>query len=112
MSNRWGIPYETEEMVKKRDLKCIYCGIAFSDSKSSRKSRSTWEHIINDIRLNGPDNIAICCCSCNASKGTKKLEDWLKSKYCISKSISSETVAPVVKRHLNQGLEKNKKACP
>lgn len=100
MSNRWGIPNETEELVKKRDLKCIYCGIDFTDSDDSRKSKPTWEHIINDIRLNGPENIALCCCSCNASKGSKKLEDWLKSKYCYNKSISLEIVAPIVKRYL------------
>lgn len=100
MSNRWGIPHETEELVKKRDLKCIYCGIEFNDLDNIRKTKPSWEHIINDITLNGRENIALCCISCNASKGTKKLEDWLKSKYCIKKGISSETVAPVVKRYL------------
>lgn len=102
MSNQWGISYETEVIVKKRDVKCIYCGIEFSASSCSRKSKPSWEHIINDIRLNGTDNIAICCCSCNASKGAQKLEDWLKSKYCLTKSISSETVAPVVKNMLKK----------
>jgi hypothetical protein len=53
MSNRWGIPIEIEEVVKKRDIKCVYCG----------------------IELTGADNIALCCWSCNASKGRKKLED-------------------------------------
>lgn len=102
MSNRWGIPNETEEIVKKRDLKCVYCGIDFSNSDKSRKSKSTWEHIINDIRINGPENIALCCFSCNASKGSKKLEDWLKSEYCLKKGISVETVAPIVKTYLDK----------
>lgn len=100
MPNRWGIPYETEVIVRKRDLKCVYCGIEFTDSACSRKSIPTWEHIINDIKMNGPDNIAICCCACNASKGAKRLEDWLKSKYCTTKNISLETVAPIVKNSL------------
>ncbi len=104
MSNRWGIPKETEEIVKKRDLKCIYCGIEFTTSNDSRKSKPTWEHIINDIRLNDPENIALCCSSCNASKGSKRFEDWVESKYCLNKGISSETVAPIVKRY----LERNK----
>jgi hypothetical protein len=42
------------------------------------KTKATWEHIINVIRINGPENIALCCSSCNASKGNKKLEEWLK----------------------------------
>ena len=98
MANKWGIPIEVEEFVKKRDLKCVYCGIEFSND--SRKTKKTWEHIINDIRINGKENIAICCGSCNASKGNKKLSDWLKSKYCINKGISINTVAPVVRKHL------------
>ena len=98
MSNRWGIPKEVEEFVKQRDLSCVYCGNAFDSS--SRKTKATWEHIINDIRLNSPDNIALCCCSCNASKGNKLISYWLESKYCESKGINSLTVAMVVKAHL------------
>lgn len=108
MSNRWGIPIETEELVKQRDIKCVYCGIEFTGFDNSRKSKPTWEHIINDIRLNGSDNIALCCWSCNASKGRKKLQDWLKSKYCFNKIITAETVAPVVKRHLDTISDTNK----
>lgn len=104
MPNRWGIPKETEALVKRRDLKCVYCGIEFTASDDSRKSKPTWEHIINDIRLKAPENITLCCGSCNASKGSKRLEDWLESKYCLNKSISIETVAPIVKRY----LERNK----
>jgi len=98
MSNRWGIPQEVEDIILQRDLKCVYCNIEFSNI--SRKSRQTWEHIINDIRINNSDNIALCCCSCNASKGSRTLENWLESNYCKSKQISKETVAPIVKKHL------------
>jgi hypothetical protein len=103
MANRWGIPKDVEEYVKKRDLKCIYCSIEFTTSNVSYKSRPTWEHIINDIRINGSENIAICCGSCNASKGTKQLEEWLKSKYCITKGITIESMASVVKKHIPSG---------
>jgi hypothetical protein len=102
MANRWGIPNETEDIVKRRDLRCVYCGIVFTNSVESRKSKPTWEHIINDIRINGPENIALCCFSCNASKGSKKLNDWLKSKYCFKNNITVETVAPIVKTHLDK----------
>ena len=111
MSNRWGIPFETEVIVKNRDQRCVYCGREFSDN-GSRKFKPSWEHIINDIRINGPDNIALCCCSCNASKGTKKLEDWLKGKYCCTNNISINTVAKVVKEYLTRKLNEQIKACP
>ncbi len=100
MANRWGIPKEVEKIVIERDRKCVYCGILFIESDKNRKSRRTWEHIINDVKINGADNIALCCGSCNASKGNKSLEDWLKSKYCINKGISIKTVPMVVRKHL------------
>lgn len=100
MGNRWGIPSEVEALVINRDTKCIYCGVVFTKSSESKKSRQTWENIINDIRINGQENIALCCGSCNASKGAKKLEDWLNSKYCIIKGITIDTMAPVVKKYL------------
>lgn len=98
MANRWGIPKDVEEFVKKRDLMCVYCEIQFTSSHVSYKSRPTWEHIINDIRINGPENIALCCGSCNASKGAKRLENWLKGNYCNTKGITINTVALVVKK--------------
>lgn len=102
MANRWGIPKEVEEFVKHRDLSCVYCCISFVNSIPTHKTRPTWEHIINDIRINGVDNIVICCGSCNASKGTKILKDWLKSKYCETKGITVDNVAVVIKEHLNR----------
>jgi len=100
MANRWGIPKEVEEYVKKRDSNCVYCGIPFGNSLATQKSRPTWEHIINDIQINGTDNIALCCGSCNASKGAKTLEYWLCGKYCTTKGISKDNVAPIVKVYL------------
>jgi len=100
MANRWGIPKDVEELVKQRDLSCVYCGVSFTNSVVTNKTRPTWEHIINDIRINGPENIALCCGSCNASKGTKLLADWLNTKYCLTKGITINNVAPVVKKQL------------
>jgi hypothetical protein len=100
MPNRWGIPIEIEALVINRDRACVYCGIRFIESDPDRKTKKTWEHIINDMRKNGSDNIALCCGSCNASKGNRALEVWLKSKYCVTKAINYDTVAQVVKNHL------------
>lgn len=63
----------------------------------SKKSRPSWEHIVNDIRINGIENISLCCVSCNSSKGAKLMEYWLQSNYCKRKGITVDTVAQVVK---------------
>lgn len=102
MANRWGIPRDVEEIVKQRDFNCVYCGISFINLTYTHKTRPTWEHIINDIRINGPDNIALCCGSCNASKGSKLLVDWLNGKYCETKRITKDNVATIVKSHLSR----------
>lgn len=101
MANRWRIPKDVEEFISKRDTKCVYCGVVFSTKNNSRKNKQSWEHIVNDIRINGTDNIALCCMSCNASKGSKLLEDWLKTDYCRKKEITVDSVDDVVKMALN-----------
>lgn len=100
MANRWGIPHDVETAVIARDKSCVYCGVLFDNN--STISKKTWEHIINDTALNGADNIALCCRSCNASKGNKILKDWLQSPYCQRKNINKNTVASVVKKHLEK----------
>ena len=82
--NRWGIPAGIKEEVRERDRGCVYCGTQMIERvtpNGSRKSLATWEHIVNDASLITRGNIARCCVACNASKGTKKLADWLKSSY-------------------------------
>ena len=97
MGNKWGIPKKIEEYVLKRDLSCVYCGVDFSINHESRKTKPTWEHIVNDILITSKENIALCCTSCNASKGAKLLEVWIESSYCKSKRVNKDNVAQVVK---------------
>ena len=99
--NRWNIPEWLEKEVKTRDKFCVYCGVEMVDKRptgGSRKSVATWEHIINDASIITRENIARCCVSCNSSKGTKDLREWLKSSYCKKKNINKDTVAEVVKK--------------
>lgn len=98
MANRWGIPNVVEKYVQERDSACVYCGVEFSNNNSTRRTKASWEHIVNDIRMNGVDNIALCCMSCNASKGAKVLSVWLDSNYCTKNNITADTVANVVKK--------------
>ncbi|HXT02336.1 MAG TPA: HNH endonuclease [Elusimicrobiota bacterium] len=96
--NRWNIPPWLEVEVLARDTSCVYCRVPFQ--KSSRKSLATWEHIVNDARIVTRENIALCCFSCNSSKGAKLLAKWLESAFCRSRGITRESVADVVKRAL------------
>jgi len=98
--NRWNIPSNLEEEIILRDQECVYCGCKFSDN--SKKTTATWEHITNDMRIITRENIARCCSSCNASKGSKLLSDWLDSKYCKTKGINSLSVAHVIQEALSK----------
>lgn len=98
MANNWNIPAWLEKEVRERDKKCVYCGVEFTSSKVSKKTAASWEHIINDAKIITRENIALCCCSCNASKGQKQLSAWLESKYCQNHNINENTVFPIIKQ--------------
>jgi hypothetical protein len=103
MANNWNIPTWLEIEVRERDKACIYCGVEFTSSKVSRRSAASWEHIINDATIITEENIALCCCGCNASKGQKQLSVWLQSKYCKERGITPASVAPIIKKALLKG---------
>ena len=51
--------------------------------------------------------IAICCGSCNSSRGAKSLLGWLETPYCKERNIKYSTVALVVKNYIDK-YEKGK----
>ena len=114
--NAWNIAPSLEHEVRARDRNCVYCGVAMLQTVprgQSRKVVATWEHIINDARIVTRENIALCCCACNASNGQKALVDWLQSAYCLQRRITEDTVAPIVREALtiardapNQAMER------
>jgi hypothetical protein len=100
--NKWGIPKDIEIMVLERDTACVYCGTDFRHTSKTRKDKGSWEHIINDTSITTLENIVICCGSCNSSKGTKSLNQWLQSEYCRRRNINKDTVAGIVKLHIEK----------
>lgn len=98
MANKWNIPDWLENEVRKRDRACVYCGIEFTPAKISKKSAASWEHIINDATIITRENIVLCCCGCNASKGQKQISTWLQSNYCKDRGITADSVAPIIKQ--------------
>jgi 5-methylcytosine-specific restriction endonuclease McrA len=103
MANKWNIPPSLETEVRNRDLVCVYCGQAFTSPKVSARSSPSWEHIINDATIVTRENIALCCRGCNASKGQKRVSDWLLSPYCQKRGITAGTVAPIVQQAILTG---------
>lgn len=104
MANTWNIPDWLETEVRARDKACVYCRQPFTPYKLSKKSAASWEHIINDAKIITRENIALCCCGCNASKGQKQLSVWLESKYCEARGITKESVALIIKQAIADGL--------
>lgn len=103
MANNWNIPAWLETEVRERDKACVYCSAEFTHAKVSRKFAASWEHIINDATIITRENIVLCCCGCNASKGQKKLSVWLQSKYCIERGINWASVAQIIKQAIANG---------
>jgi hypothetical protein len=103
MANNWNIPVLLEREVRERDKVCVYCGVEYTSAEVSMKSAASWEHIINDVTIISRENIALCCCGCNASKGQKQLSVWLLSKYCRERGINPDSVAPIIKQAIANG---------
>lgn len=103
MANNWNIPQWLEIEVRARDISCVYCSCRFLLPKKSAKRSASWEHIINDESVITRENIALCCRSCNASKGQKSVSEWLRSRYCIERAITPESVAPIIKAAIANG---------
>ncbi len=97
MANKWNIPSWLEEDVRRRDISCVYCGVMF---KNNSCDMASWEHINNKAKDVEKWNIALCCRSCNSSKGVKNLIDWLKSSYCLDKNINEKTMADIIRKYI------------
>ena len=105
MTNNYGMPDWLEKKVRNRDKFCVYCHVKLKEYyKGKGKNKATIEHMNNDGPLDKEFNLAMCCSSCNSSKGVKRLLKWLDSPYCKKKNISKETVANVIKKF----IQKNK----
>jgi 5-methylcytosine-specific restriction endonuclease McrA len=103
MANNWNIPEWLEKKVRSRDKLCVYCRIKLKEyllTKGTPSDKATFEHIDNDGPNDKEWNIAMCCASCNASKGTKKLMDWLETPHCKENNINEKTVANIIKEFI------------
>jgi hypothetical protein len=101
MANQYGLPEEKLENIRARDKTCVYCHKKMVDTSSvNRRDWATIEHLNYLPPWNNPDTVAICCGSCNSSRGQKKLIDWFKGQYCLDRNINEKTIAEVVKNFI------------
>ena len=103
MSNKYGISEEALERIRARDTACVYCRNPMTNPKSDARhgKHATIEHLNYLPPWNNPITVAICCGSCNSSRGKKKLLDWFRTPYCIEKNINEKTVAEPVNEYIH-----------
>ena len=106
--NKYGLPENQLEEIRARDTKCIYCHKTMNQPSSGgfRGDWATIEHLNHLPPWNNPDTVAICCGSCNSSRGIMPICKWFEIPYCINKDINIETVANPVRDYINK-YEKN-----
>lgn len=110
MFNQHGIPEEELKKIKVRDTKCVYCHKAMKEYghvKGTPGDKATIEHLNNHppffwnkLIIFDPSVVAICCGSCNSSRGPKELLDWFKEQYCLDRNINEKTVEEPVRKFI------------
>ena len=105
MKNNFGIPADVLHRMAARDISCVYCAKEFS--ADSRRDMQTIEHLNEKPPFNWheglkEEGLAICCGSCNSSRGKQSLLDWFRTPYCTDRPIpiGADSVAEAVKRYL------------
>ncbi len=109
MSNKFEIPEEVEARIRSRDKTCVYCHkpmIYPYDGNKPRES-ATIEHLNEKPPFYWNDGLkesglAICCGSCNSSRGRMKLLVWFRTPYCIDNDINEKMVAEPVKEYIKE----------
>jgi hypothetical protein len=110
MANTYGISKKDEQEIRARDKTCVYCGVLMKQSPHAMcSSGATLEHFNNDGPFSKRYNVAVCCRSCNSSKGTMKLPVWFKTLYCREKKINGETVSRPVTEYMRLEKQRNRK---
>jgi hypothetical protein len=72
------------------------------NENSWRGDWATIEHLNHLPPWDNPDTVAICCGSCNSSRGQKTIMEWFESKYCKENNISPLTVAEPVLAYIRE----------
>jgi len=104
MSNRYGLPEFDLKAIRERDTRCVYCRKEMFEPSELvwRGDWATVEHLNHLPPWSNPRTVAICCGSCNSSRGKKTILEWFKSKYCKENNITPSTVAEPVHAYIKE----------
>lgn len=110
MANSYGIPAYIEAEIRKRNKRCVYCHkpMIYPWLSSNRKDSATIDHLDHKPPFRyrpgqTKEDFAICCGSCNSSRGKKKLSVWLDEEFNKKDGkIRAKTIAPVIKKYLDK----------
>jgi len=102
MKNKYGLPEDRLNEIRVRDKVCVYCHkeMIKPGDDGSIKDWATIEHLNHLPPWDNPFTVAICCGSCNSSRGNKKLLDWFEILYCVERNINYDTVAQPVRDYI------------
>jgi hypothetical protein len=101
MKNNYGLPRDELQKIFERDKACVYCHKTMIGHRANSR-RGDWysiEHLNYLPPWDNPKTVAICCWSCNSSRGNKKLMDWLRHR-TVSRNINEVTVAEPVRHYI------------
>jgi hypothetical protein len=101
-TNRYGLSEAELDLIRQRDQLCVYCHktMISSGSDSRRTNWATIEHLNHEPPWDNPETVAICCHSCNSSRGNRLLRDWFEGEYCRTRGIDRMSVARPVRDYL------------
>ena len=107
--NRYGLPEEELGCIRDRDQTCVYChkNMIPPGSDGPRTDWATIEHLNHLPPWDNPETVAICCWSCNSSRGNRLLRDWFTSVYCRTRGINETTVAEPVREFLRDSADRS-----
>jgi hypothetical protein len=96
--NRYALPEKDVARIRERDRTCVYCHkrMVPSGSDGPRSDWATIEHLNHLPPWDNPETAAICCWSCNSSRGNRLLSDWFTSEYRRIRAINEASVAEPV----------------
>jgi hypothetical protein len=103
-ANRYGLSAADLNRIRQRDQLCVYCHKVMipSGSDGSRTNWATIEHLNHEPPWDNSKTVAICCGSCNSSRGNRLLRDWFKGEYCRTRGIDRMSVAQPVRDYLRE----------
>ena len=98
---KYGMPLADYEKLVKKYKKCVYCQrrlVKRVGSIGPQGKAGTVEHL--DYRGNSGSYVAMCCGSCNSSRGKKPLLEWFEMPYCAKRNITEKRVHPIVRKYI------------